>query len=90
MKPPANRIRITRDGEEVIDIVREVIIKHYGQLTWIMLEKHIRSKNVDKDSIEELLEAIKEFFGGSEEIINVILSRYDSINTESDEFSLEN
>ena len=80
MRASVKRSRAMGDGEELIDVVREVVVEYYGQMTWVMLEKHIRNKNINEDSMEELLEAVKEFFGGSEEVITMIFSRYSNIH----------
>ena len=80
MKASVKRSRSMRDGEELIDIVRETVIEYYGQMTWVMLERHMRNRNINEDNMEELLEVVKEFFGGSEEVIAMIFSRYSNIH----------
>ena len=90
MKAPANRSRAMEDEGGFIDILRETVIEYYGQMTWVMLEKHIRNRDINEDSMEELLEVVKEFFGGSEEVITLIFSRYSGIRVDANELSLEN
>ncbi len=83
-----SRGRVVRNGERIIDIIREIVIEYYGQMTWVMLEKHIRNRDIDEDDMEGLLETVKEFFGGSEEVITLIFSKYPNIRLDSNEFLL--
>ncbi len=85
-----NRNQVVEREGELIEIIRETIIEYYGQATWVILEKYIRNRNVDAGSEEELLEAVKEFFGGSEEVIVLIFSRYSNGRVDTNGFSLEN
>ncbi len=78
------RRRDTRGISGVLRMIEEVVVEYYGHATWIMLKQHIYNRGVDINSIEEVLEAVKEFFGGSQEILDVIVSKYSDENVEEE------
>ncbi len=72
------RSRSNASSDALMDVIEEVVVEYYGQATWIMLKKYIRSRVAGEDNVEEILKVIKEFFGGSEEVLDIIFSRYNN------------
>ena len=62
------------DIDDVMEFIEEIIIEYYGHTTWALLKQYIINKRADISDFDELINSIREFFGGSEEVVGIILS----------------
>lgn len=66
---------MSENSVEFLSILRGIIIEYYGDYTWSVFYKYMVANNINLKKVDEIMSCMKEFFGGSREVVDIIISK---------------
>ena len=58
-----------------LSILKRIISEYYGDYTWSVFYKYMVANNINSKKVDEIMSCMEEFFGGSREVVDIVISK---------------